>query len=119
MIAQIARGFTRGDVVGRQALSEELDLSVAAVAELVARLEAEGLVHSVPRRGSDDVGLTLALPPDQIPLARIADLASRFTLGTRPREGAGWDALAAIHASARASAGDRTIADLLQAEGRA
>jgi hypothetical protein len=59
------------------------------------------------------VGLTLALPPDRISLARIAELASRFTLGTRPREGVGWDALAAIHASARTAAGDRTVADLI------
>jgi hypothetical protein len=59
------------------------------------------------------VGPTLALPPDRIPLARIAELASRCTLGTRPREGAGWGALAAIHQQARAAAGDRTIADLL------
>jgi len=62
-------------------------------------------VHQVTRRGTEDVGLTLALPPDRIPLARIAELASRFTLGTRPREGAGWGALAAIHANARAAAG--------------
>jgi len=48
-----------------------------------------------------------------VPLSRIADLASRFTLGTRPREGAGWDALAAIHARARAAAGERTLADLV------
>jgi len=83
------------------------------VAELVSRLEAEGLVHQVPRRGSEDVGLTLALPPDRIPLARVADLASRCTLGTRRRAGVGWDALASIHATARAAAGERTIADLL------
>jgi membrane protein len=113
VIAAIARGFTKGEVLGRQALAEELDLRLESVAELVSRLEAEGLVHQVPRRGSEDVGLTLALPPDRIPLARIADLASRFTLGTRPRAGVGWDALASIHATARAAAGERTIADLL------
>jgi len=113
VIATIARGFAAGQTVGRQALAEELDLHVDSVAELVSRLEAEGLVHQVARRGTPDVGLTLALPPDRIPLARIAELASRLTLGTRPREGAGWGALAAIHANARAAAGDRTIADLL------
>ncbi len=113
VMATIARGFAGGQPVGRQALAEELDLRLESVAELVARLEAEGLVHQVARRGTEDVGLTLALPPDRIPLARIVELASRFTLGTRPREGAGWGALAAIHANARAAAGDRTLADLL------
>jgi membrane protein len=113
VMAAIARGFAGGRPVGRQALAEELDLRLESVAEIVSRLEAEGLVHQVARRGTEDVGLALALPPDRIPLARIADLASRFTLGTRPREGAGWDALAAIHAKARAAAGDRTLADLV------
>jgi hypothetical protein len=112
-MAAIACGFAGGRPVGRQALAEELDLRLESVAEIVSRLETEGLVHQVARRGSEDVGLALALPPDRIPLARIADLSSRFTLGARPREGAGWDALAAIHAKARAAAGDRTLADLV------
>jgi len=111
--AAIARGFAGGQPVGRQALAEELDLRLESVAELVDRLEAEGLVHQVARRASEDVGLVLALPPDRIPLARLADLASCSTLGTRPRAGPGWDALAAIHASARAAAGERTLADLV------
>ncbi len=119
VVAAIARGFAAGSPVGRQALAEDLDLRLASVAELVERLEAEGLVQQVTRRGSEDVGLTLALPPDRIPLARIAGLASRLTLGTRPREGAGWDALAAIHEQARVAAGDRTVADLLQSGGAA
>ena len=113
VVAAIARGFAEGEPVGRQALAEDLDLRLESVAELVSHLEAEGLVHQVSRRGTEDVGLTLALPPDRIPLGRIAELASRLTLGTRPREGAGWGALAAIHANARAAAGDRTVADLL------
>ena len=113
VVAAIARGFALGQALSRQALAEDLDLRLESVAELVERLEVEGLVRQVARRGTEDVGLTLALPPDRIPLARIAELASRVTLGTRPREGAGWDALAAIHANARAAAGDRTVADLL------
>jgi membrane protein len=113
VVAAIARGFAGGEIVGRQALAEELDLRLESVAELVERLEEEGLVNQVARRGTEDVGLALAQPPDKIPLARIAELASRFTLGTKPRQGPGWGALAAIHETARAAAGDRTLADLL------
>jgi len=113
VMAAIARGFAGGLPVGRQSLAEELDLRLESVAELVGRLEAEGLVNQVALRGTEDVGLALALPPDRIPLARIVELASRFTLGTKPREGPGWGALAAIHASARTSTADRTLADLL------
>jgi membrane protein len=113
VMAAIARGFAAGQPVGRQALAEDLDLRLESVAELITRLEAEGLVNQVARRGTEDVGLALALPPDRIPLARIVELASRFTLGTKPREGPGWGALAAIHQTAHSAAGDRTLADLL------
>jgi membrane protein len=113
VMAAIARGFAGGQPVGRQALAEELDLPLESVAELVERLEAEGLVNQVALRGTEDVGLALGQPPDRIPLARLVELASRFTLGTKPRQGAGWGALAALNAAARTSAGDRTLADLV------
>ena len=80
--------------------------------ELAACLEAEGLVHQVARRGSE-VGLTLALPPERVPIARLLELASRSTLGARPRTEPGWAALAAILANAQSAAGDKTLADLL------
>ena len=113
VVAAIARAFAGGKPVSRQQLAEELDLRLESVGELVLRLEAEGLVQQVAGRGTEDVGLTLALPPDRIPLARIVDLISRLTLGKRPREGVGWGALAAIHQQARTAVRDRTIADLL------
>jgi membrane protein len=116
LVVALARASRQGQVVSRQLLAEELDLRLSAVAELVERLEGEGLVLQVTRRASDDVGLTLALPPERIPLARIVALASRFTLGDRPREGSGWQALAALHETARGAAGERTVADLLSAE---
>jgi hypothetical protein len=78
----------------------------------VTCLEAEGLVHHVSRRGSE-IGLTLALAAERIPIARLLELASRATLGTHPRTGSGWDALAAIHAKAQAAARERTLAELL------
>ena len=55
----------------------------------------------------------LALPPERIPLARVVALASRYTLGDRPREGRAWGTLATLHESARAAASQRTVADLL------
>jgi membrane protein len=113
VMAAIARGFANGRPLSRQALAEELDLRLEAVAELVGRLEAAGLVHHVTRRGSADVCLTLALPPDRIPLARLVDLASSLTLGDQPRRGPGWEALASLHDTARAAAGERTLAELV------
>ena len=51
-----------------------------------------------------DVGLTLALPPERIPLARLLELASRSTLGTRAaRRAPGWDALSPRSCAQRAA----------------
>jgi membrane protein len=112
LMVALARRAQDGQPVTRQDLAEDVDLHLEAVSELVACLEAEGLVHHVSRRGAE-VGLTLAMAPERIPLARLVELASRATLGARTRTGAGWAALAAIHANARAVAGERTLAELL------
>jgi membrane protein len=112
VMVALARRAQGGQSVSREQLAEDVDLRLDGVSELVACLEAEGLVHQVSRRGSE-VGLALALAPERIPLARLLELASRSTLGTHPRTGPGWDALGAIHANARALAGDQTLAELL------
>ncbi len=113
LVTAIARATRDGKPVSRQALAEELRLRLEAVAELLCSLEREGLVVQVKHAASEDVGLMLALPPEHIPLARVVALASRHTLGERPRDGAGWRALAAWHDAARAASGERSVADLL------
>jgi membrane protein len=113
LVAAIARASRDGQPASRQALAEELMLRLEAVAELVRCLEDEGLVVQVTHPGSEDVGLMLALPPERIPLARVVALASRHTLGDRPREGPGWSALATLHEAVRDAASQRTVADLL------
>jgi len=116
LVAAVGRGFASGRPLSRQALAEELELRLESVAELTSRLEEEGLVHHVVRRGSEDVGLTLALPPESIPIARILDLASRLSLGERVRTGPGWRVLADLQGASRAAAGDHTLASLLGQE---
>jgi membrane protein len=113
LMARVARAFAAGEPLSRQALAEDLGLRLEAVADLLKRLEEEGLVHHVARRGSEDVLLTLAMPPDRIPLARLVELASRLTVGDEPRKGPGWEALARLHDGARAAAGERTLAQLI------
>jgi membrane protein len=108
----LARRAKGGQPVSRQQLAEDVDLRLDAVNELAACLEAEGLVHQVARHGSE-LGLTLALAPERVPLARLLELASRSTLGARPHTEPGWAALAAILANAQAATGDKTLADLL------
>ncbi len=113
LVAAIARASRDGQPASRQALAEELMLRLEAVAELVRCLEDEGLVVHVTHARTEDVGLMLALPPERIPLARVVALASRYTLGDRPREGRAWNTLATLHESARSAASQRTVADLL------
>lgn len=112
----LARRAGDGRPVSRQELAEDVDLRLDAVNELVTCLEAEGLVHHVAKRGSE-VGVTLALSPERIPLARLMQIAERSTLGARPRKGPGWEALSALLGSARAGAGERTLADALESGG--
>lgn len=113
MMAAIARGFSRGEALSRQALAEELNLRLEAVAELAGKLEEEGLVHQVQGRRSPDVALTLALPPESIPLTRLVALGSRLTIGPDTRQGPGWRFLGTIQDAARAAAGERTLASLI------
>jgi membrane protein len=116
VMVAIARRAHGGEPVSRQELAEDVDLRLDAVGELVACLEAEGFLHQVSQRGSE-VGLTLAIAPERIPLARILELASRSTLGKHPRTGPAWNALAVIHANARTLAGDQTLADVVARPG--
>ncbi len=113
MMAAIARGFANGQPLSRQELAEELRLRLQAVAELAGKLEAEGLIHQVQPRGTSDVALTLAQPPESIPLARLVDLGARLSVGPGERSGPGWDFLGHMRDAARSAAGERTLASLL------
>ena len=112
MMAAIARGFASGQPRSRQDLAEELQLRLESVADLADKLEAEGLVLQVQPRGTSDVALTLALPPESIPLARLVDLGARLS-GVRERTGPGWRFLGDAQDAARDAAGDRTLASLV------
>ncbi len=114
MMTAIARGFARGQPRSRQDLAEELRLSLESVADLADKLEEEGLVLQVHRRGTSDVALTLALPPESIPLTRLVDLGVRLSAGPRERTGPGWEFLATLQEAARDAAGERTLASLAE-----
>jgi membrane protein len=112
VMVAIARRAQAGQPVTLQELAEDVDLRLEAVSELVSCLEAEGLVHQVTHRAAEP-GVTLALPPERVPLARLVEIASRLTLVARPHGSPGWDALAAMLDNARVAAGERTLAELV------
>ena len=112
VMVAIARRAQSGQPVTLQGLAEDVDLRLEAVSELVSCLETEGLVHQVTWRGAD-AGVTLALPPEGVRLARLVEIASRLTLGAGVHGGPAWDALAKMLDDARVAAGERTLAELL------
>jgi membrane protein len=109
----IGRAFARGVPVSRQEIAEVVDLRLEAVAELLSALEAEGLVHQVARPGSEDVGLSLALPPEKIELGRLVDLVARLSLGSASRKAPGWSLLMSLQAADRNAVAGRSLASLL------
>jgi membrane protein len=113
VVAAIARASRAAEPLSRQRLAEDLDLRLESVAELVRVLEDEGLVLHTSRPGSEDVGLTLAVPAQNLPLARVLSIASRYSLGDKARQGPGWGALARLHETAREATGEKTVADVL------
>jgi membrane protein len=113
VIEAIGRAFARGVPASRQEIAEIVDLRLEAVAELLSALETEGLIHQVARRGSEDVGLTLALPPERIDLGRLVDLAARMSVGSTPRKTSGWRLLMSLQAADRSALADRSLASLL------
>ena len=119
LMATIARRFGDGVPVSRQDLAEDLQLRLESVAELADHLEAEGLILQVSQRGSEDVGLTLALSPEKIPLARLVELGARLTVGPEDRTGPGWSFLDKLHDAKRRAAGESTLADVVTAPGLA
>ncbi len=63
------------------------------------------------------MALTLALPPEAIPLARLVDLGARLSVGPNERTGPGWRFLGTMQEAARAAAGDQTLATLVGSSG--
>lgn len=78
---QILQGRIRpGQVLSQRALTELLAVPLAAVRELVPRLEAEGLLRTIPQRGLQIAHVDLKLIHNAYHLRRLLEVeaASRF-----------------------------------------
>ena len=115
ILSRIARSFSHGHPVSEGTLSLDLSLPVAAVSELCARLTADGLIRRVEGTSSESGGYTLALPAEKIELSRVLRLASELTRshgGTA--SGTDWAFVTTLERSDHATAGNATLATLLQ-----
>lgn len=78
---QILQGHIRpGQVLSQRALTQLLAVPLAAVRELVPRLEAEGLLRTIPQRGLQIAHVDLKLIHNAYHLRRLLEVeaASRF-----------------------------------------
>ena len=73
-------GIHPGQVLSQRALTELLDMPLAAVRELVPRLEAEGLLRTIPQRGLQIAHVDLKLIHNAYHLRRLLEVeaALRF-----------------------------------------
>jgi DNA-binding IscR family transcriptional regulator len=114
IVAEVGRWFVKGEPVGQQRLAEELGLPVRSVAELSTKLEEAGLIHRVQARNDGESGFTLAMPPDRLQVRRVLDVAHGLTPRlNRKANQPGWAYLDRLQASLDATAGDQTLAEIL------
>ncbi len=84
---QILQGHIRpGQVLSQRALTELLAVPLAAVRELVPRLEAEGLLRTIPQRGLQIAHVDLKLIHNAYHLRRLLEVeaALRFAATVTP-----------------------------------
>ena len=120
MMALIGESFAKGVPVSSGELSRRLAIWAPAVAALGQLLETEGLVHRVEATRWHDGGYSLAVPPQQIPIAGLLDLGRAFTDGAPRRDGHPTGALFAVLDKAqRDASGDATLAAVLEEQAKA
>src|SRR5690606_17595712 len=78
VMARIARRFARGATIDNQTLAQELHLPIRTVVQMTARLIEAGLLNQVQKGQDLSAGYCLALPPDEIPIARLIELSAEF-----------------------------------------
>jgi len=110
----LAGHLLAGGVIGEDDLADGLDLPRRSVAQLVTHLEQAGLIHRVQSETGDVGGLTLALPPGQILMAQLVELAHGLTVRNCAQgQDSAWSIVEKWASAQRQAAGDMTLADLL------
>ncbi len=118
LMAHIGRQFARGKTIDNQTLAHELNLPIRTTIQMTGRLKDAGLLHAVQRDRDEATGYCLALPPDQIPVSRLIELAANFagngsiSHADRPE----WRLLDSLTRAQCDVAGHLTLASLIAAE---
>ena len=120
IMTQVGDAFAHGTPIDVQTLTDRLGLPDRVIAELANQLEKQGLIHRV--EGSDEAPTrySLSMPPDQIGVQRLLDVAD--AIRHKPdaaRQQAGWAMLRKLSEAQRVAAADLTLATLLSQNGKA
>lgn len=115
VMTRISQAFVAGKTVSGQALADELNLPVRAVQHLSDCLESEGLIHEVERNHQPVTGYTLAVPPENIPIAKLLGLGRRMTQNLhRGTSSPGWDMVDRLIMTHKKAVVDMSLAGLLK-----
>jgi DNA-binding GntR family transcriptional regulator len=113
----LAMNIRAGQFISQRELVALTGLSLAAIREMIPRLEADGLIVTVPKRGLQVAAIDLKLVRNAFELRRILECEA-VAVFTRHASDAEIAALVAAHEAvlARAEAGDRSKRLLDQAQ---
>jgi len=113
IMAHIGRAFDSGKTLSRDDLADQLELPIAAVSQITARLCDAGMVHQVSNRGSQ-FQLALARPPEKITMASLIELADSLTDGRSDgRQDPSWEHLARLNRAKLDAVAETSLASWL------
>ena len=118
IITQIGQSFAQGKPIDSQALADRLGLPDRVIVELNLKLEQAGLIHRVQGGEDADAHYALSLPPEQIRIQQLLEIADSIRHSSDPaRQQAGWVMLRTLSQAQQVAAGDQTLASLLKVNG--
>ena len=117
VMATVGRAFVQGKVLTAGEIAFTLELPIHSVSELTEKLQSDGMLNPVQRASGDETAFALALPPDQIPLVRLLDLARSLSVAPHAQspqaQTTGWAYLDQLARKQQQAAGATTLATLL------
>ena len=108
----LTRAIAPGQFVSQRELMQVLDMPLGAVREMIPRLEADGLIRTVPQRGLQIANVDMELIRNAFQLRRILECEAVMEFA-RHAPMAEIEALREAHLDVRAQAADSVTAELL------
>lgn len=118
IMAMIGKTFARGQPISTEEMSQKMLIPVQAIAQMGEFLEQQGLVHRIEETKKHRGGYSLAVPPSDIPVAKLLELGHALANGSDsngPMPGAAM--LDQMYQAQQDAAGNATLATLIENTG--